>query len=419
MPTAHAICSPSGSARWTICTPSARQEASVPRKDTIFTLEGTLAHAVSECLLRTALEQDWNGWHEDFPDKFRIAYEAANDGKGGRIAGEQSETLRRLIDETKERGLDPWEMLRIVSDYYCRFVWEDFLEARFRDPEAVLLIEAPLKLSEYIPEGFGSSDAVIIYGKTLCVYDLKYGKGVRVSALGNTQMRCYALGAYLGPGELYDIDEVSMTIIQPRLQHVSNDIISAAQLLDWAENELKPAAIMAYQGLGEYVPGEHCRFCSIAPRCKALARQASLLKTIDRSADLMSNDEIAELLHQVGPLKTWISNLEAYALEQVLAGTPVPGFKVVEGRSLRQIPDQKAAIGALAAAGLSEDSYLRPRELKTISDLEKLLTKKGFNTLLGAYVVKPQGKPTLVEDSDPRPAMSSAKDDFSEYTQND
>ena len=382
------------------------------RSDTVFTVEGTKAHAMAECLLLTAKELAWDEWIAGYPDKFRTAYDAVISGKGGAIAGGQSEALRRLVDEVTELGLDPWEMMQTVSDYYCRFVWEDYLDAKYRDPDAVLLVEAQLKLSEYIPEGFGSSDAVIIFNNTLSVYDLKYGKGVKVSARGNTQMRCYALGAYLGPGELYDIKEVSMVIIQPRLQWVSVDALTTDELMDWAENELKPAAIMAYQGLGEYKPGEHCRFCAIAPRCKALALQASILDEIDRSADLLSNEQIAELLKKVGHLKSWSANLENYALEQVLAGTPIPGFKVVEGRALRSIPDQKAAIGALASAGLAEDSYLRPRELKTISDLEKLLTKKGFNTLLGQYVVKPQGKPTLVEDSDPRPAMNSAVEDF-------
>ena len=412
MPTAHAILAPSGSSRWMKCTPSARLCSQEPQKDTIFTREGTIAHAMAEALLLTALEQNWDEWREDYPDKFRVAYEALTEGKGGRIAGEQSEALRLRIQEAKDLGLDPWEMLAIVSEHYCRIVWEDFLDAKYRDPEAVLLVEAQLKLSEYIPEGFGSSDAVIIFNRTLSVYDLKYGKGVKVSARGNTQMRCYALGAYLGPGELYDIAEVSMVIIQPRLQWVSVDALTSDELLGWAENELKPAAVTAYQGLGEFVPGEHCRFCAIAPRCKALALQASIVDEIDRSPDLLTNEQIAELLKKVGHLKTWIANLEAYAMEQALAGKPVPGFKVVEGRSLRTIPDQAAAVKALAAAGLAEDSYLRPRELKTISDLEKLLTKKGFNTLLGQYVVKPQGKPTLVEDSDPRPAMNSAVEDF-------
>ena len=415
MPTAHATLAPSGSARWMKCHPSAVVAAQFPQKDTIFTREGTIAHAMAECLLLTALEQNWDEWREDYVDKFRVAYDAATDGKGGRIAGEQSEALRLRIQEAKDLGLDPWEMLAIVSEHYCRIVWEDFLDAKYRDPEAVLLVEAQLKLSEYIPEGFGSSDAVIIYGSCLGVYDLKYGKGVKVSAKGNTQMRCYALGAYLGPAELYDIKEVSMVIIQPRLQWVSVDALTSDELMDWAENDLKPNAVMAYIGEGDYVPGEHCRFCPVAPRCRALAMKASVLK-IDREHDLLDNDDIAETLRALPAIKSWIASLEAYALEQVMAGTPIPGFKAVEGRSLRQIPDQKAAIEALQKSGLAEDSYLRPRELKTISDLEKLLTKKGFNSILGSYVVKPQGKPTLVEDSDPRPAMNSAKDDFNEYT---
>jgi len=417
MPTAHAILAPSGSSRWMKCTPSARLAAQAPQKDTVFTREGTIAHAMAECLLLTALEQNWDEWREDYAEKFRIAHESLKAGKGGIIAGVPAEDLRRRIAEAEDLGLDPWEMLSIVSEHYCRIVWEDFLDARYRDPEAVLLVEAQLKLDEFIPEGFGSSDAVIIYGRTLCVYDLKYGKGVKVSAVDNTQMRCYALGALLGPGELYDIAEVSMVIIQPRLQWVSNDILTADRLMDWATDELRPAAVAAYQGIGSFVAGEHCRFCPIAPRCKALALKASVQEALDKSPDLMTDEQISELLRKAGTIKSWIASLEAYALEQALGGRPVPGFKVVEGRSLRTIPDQKAAIGALEKAGLSEDSYLRPRELKTISDLEKLLTKKGFNTILGEYVVKPQGKPTLVEDTDPRPAMSSAKDDFSEYTE--
>ena len=409
MPTSHAILAPSGSSRWMRCTPSARLEALEPEKETAYTREGTIAHAMAEALLRGALhtqdqlrEQDRDRrleWPTDRKDLVEM---------GGA-------DLLKAFTACEGEDLDPEEMLAVVADHYARLVWEDYLDALYRDPDAVLLVEARLKLDEYIPEGFGSSDAVIIYGRNLSVYDLKYGKGVKVSAVGNTQMRCYALGALLGPGELYDISEVSMVIIQPRLQWWSNDILSTEALMDWAENELKPAAVMAYQGEGEFIPGEHCRFCAVAPRCKALALKASTLK-IDRDHDLMDNNEMAETLRALPAVKAWIASLESYALEQVLAGTPIPGFKVVEGRSLRQIPDQKAAIGALAAAGLSEDSYLRPRELKTISDLEKLLTKKGFNTILGQYVVKPQGKPTLVEDTDPRPAMNNASEDFNEYT---
>lgn len=409
MPSSHAILAPSGSSRWMRCTPSARLEALEPEKDTIFTREGTIAHAMAEALLLGALKAQSD--LREYDDEKRLEWPE----KREHLIEMGGAALTQCFNRCEGEGLDPEEMLAIVSEHYARLVWEDYLDALYRDPEAVLLVEARLKLDEFIPEGFGSSDAVIIYGRTLCVYDLKYGKGVKVSAVGNTQMRCYALGAFLGPCELYDITEVSMVIIQPRLQWVSNDIITSEALVDWAIDELRPAAVAAYQGEGEFNPGEHCRFCKVAPRCRALAMKASALK-IDQDHDLMDIDDIAETLRALPAIKSWIASLEAYALEQAMAGTPIPGFKVVEGRSLRQIPDQKAAIEALQKAGLSEDSYLRPRELKTISDLEKLLTKKGFNSILGSYVVKPQGKPTLVEDSDPRPAMNSAKDDFNEYT---
>ena len=409
MPSSHAILAPSGSSRWMKCAPSARLEAMEPEKETIYTREGTIAHAMAEALLLGALKAQQQ--LREYDDEKRLEWPE----KREHLVEMGGAALTRCFNRCEGEGLDPEEMLAVVSEHYARLVWEDYLEALFRDPEAVLLVEARLKLDEFIPEGFGSSDAVVIYGRTLCVYDLKYGKGVKVSAVGNTQMRCYALGAFLGPGELYDITEVSMTIIQPRLQWVSNDLMTSEALVDWAVGELRPAAVAAWQGEGECVPGEHCRFCKVAPRCRALAMKASSLK-IDRDHDLMDDEDLAETLRSLPAVKSWLASLEAYALEQALAGSPIPGFKVVEGRALRQIPDQKAAIGALEKAGLSEDSFLKPRELKTISDLEKLLTKKGFNAILGQFVVKPQGKPTLVEDSDPRPAMSSAKDDFNEFT---
>ena len=406
MPTDHAILAPSASKRWMACAPSARLEASLPQKDTAYTREGTIAHGMAEVLLRMALEQGWTGWPDDFPDKFSFAYEAVTGDKGGTIAG-LGEDLRHRVDEAVAEGLDPWEMMNTVSDHYCKYIWEDYLDAKYRDPDAVLLVEQRLKLDEYIPEGFGSSDAVIIYGKTLCVYDLKYGKGVKVSAEKNPQMMCYGLGALLGPAELYDIEEVSLTIIQPRLQWWSNWEIGAERLMDWAKGTLKPRAEKAFRGEGDYVPGDHCRFCAVASRCKALALHCSRLP-VDKEAGLMDNDELAEVLRAVAPVKSWIANLEAYALEQALSGKDVPGFKVVEGRSVRAISDPAAAMKALEGAGFDEASYLKPKELKTISDLERLLKKKGFQELLGPYVIKPQGKPALVPDDDPRPAIGSA-----------
>ncbi len=415
MPTTHAILAPSASKRWMTCTPSARLEAQVPNKDTAYTREGTIAHSMAEALLLTARDSQWKQWMDNYPERFKIAYDEVNaPGRKAVLAG-YGQDLRKAVDAALLEGLDPWEMMETVSNYYCKFVFEDYLTALNDDPEASLLVEQKLILTEYIPEGFGSSDAVLIYGGILQVYDLKYGKGVKVSAKNNPQMKCYALGAWCGPGEMYDIDTVQMTIIQPRLQWVSTDSMPVGELLRWAKEELRPAAIMAYQGGGDFVPGDHCRFCNVAPRCKALAAKASQLNANRGDTALMTNEEVAEALRNATQLKSWLAGLEAYALEKALEGQSFPGFKVVEGRSLRQINDQAAAMKVLENAGFEEASYCKPKELKTISDLEKLLKKKGFQELLGEYVIKPQGKPTLVEDDDPRPAMNStasAAEDF-------
>lgn len=409
MPDQHAILAPSASKRWMACTPSARLEAREPAKDTSYTREGTIAHAMAEALLRGALKAQ--AALREYDDTKRLEWPDSRE----HLTEMGGDALLKCFYQCEGEGLDPDEMMTTVAENYCRFVWEDYLDALYRDPEAALLIEAKLKLDEYIPEGFGSSDAVIIYGRTLCVYDLKYGKGVKVSAVENTQMRCYALGALLGPAELYDITEVSMVIIQPRLQWVSNDIITADKLMDWAKEELRPAAVAAYLGDGPYVPGDHCRFCAVAPRCKALARKALSLDT-SKGGDLMTDDEMADALRGAPAVKAWLSSLEAYALEQALGGHRIPGFKVVEGRSVRTISDPVRAMELLEKAGLQESSYLKPKELRTITDLEKLLTKKGFASMLGELVVKPQGKPALVEDSDPRPEMNTAQEDFNDYT---
>jgi len=414
MPTNHAILAPSASSRWMKCTPSARLEAQEPEKETTYSLEGTIAHAMAESLLRKALKEEWRSWPEDFASLFRVAWNEYQE-RVDSVPAPNLETLYREVQQALDHGFDPWEMLATVSDYYCKFVYEDYLTVHDKDPEAVLLIEQELKLTEFIPEGFGSSDAVIICGKWLGVYDLKYGKGIKVDAVWNTQMMCYALGALCGPGELYDIEKVRMTIIQPRLQWVSKWEQPAVSIWGWAKNELRPAAVTAYQGEGDFVPGTHCRFCKVAPRCKALAEKASKLSAGMGDAGLMTNGEIAQALRNAVTLKSWLSSLEAYALEKALEGQTFPGFKVVEGRSVRQISDQAAAMKALADAGFDEASYCRPKELKTIGDLEKLLKKDGFKALLGKYVVKPAGKPALAEDSDPRPVFNGTQSAMSDF----
>lgn len=374
----------------------------MPEKDTAYTREGTIAHAMAEAILRDLLEQNL----DHFPDA------------GEYLTSRSGIILAEFCRTAEHEGLDWREMAETVYEHYCRPVYESYLGAKLQDPEAVLLVESKLHLSEFIPEGFGSSDAVLIYGDTLEVFDLKYGKGVKVEAEHNPQMMCYALGAYCGPGEFYDIANVRMTIIQPRLRHESSWNLHVLDLMQWADQELKPAAKLAFEGKGEQVPGDHCRFCKVAAQCKALAAYTLEITKEPTEPGLMSLDEIAKLLPHFATIKSWISSVEEFALEAALEGDTIPGYKVVEGRSLRKISNAAEAQERLQKAGFEPESYLKAPELKTITDLEKTLTKKGFNAILGDLVIKPEGKPTLVEESDPRQPFSKANNDFKDIIEN-
>ena len=370
----------------------------MPEKDTAYTREGTIAHAMAEGILRDMFAQQLDYFPE--PAEYLTS-------RSGVILAEFCRTC-------EHEGLDWKEMAETVYDHYCRLVYEAYLGARLEDPDAELLIEARLKLAEFIPEGFGSSDAVLIYGHTLEVFDLKYGKGVKVDATHNAQMLCYALGAYCGPAEAYDIQDVHMTILQPRLRHESTWAVTSEALLEWAHERLRPAALLAFEGKGEQKPGEHCRFCKVAAKCKALADYTLRITQEPKEPGVMSLDEIAQLLPHFSTIKSWISSVEEYALAAALEGDTIPGFKVVEGRSIRKLSNVSTALNRLADAGIEPESYLKPRELKTITELEKTLTKKGFTAILGDLVIKPEGKPTLVEEADPRQPYSKAKTDFAD-----
>lgn len=372
----------------------------MPEESTSFSREGTLAHSMAEVMLRYYRDHLCDRVM-DFEDFKALPWD--------RLGRE----IVEISSECHKDGLDFWEMYQTVHDGYVRLVFEEYLAAKEQDPDAVLLIEEELRLSEYIPEGFGTSDSIIIWGNTVEVNDLKYGKGVKVDADHNEQMMCYALGALCGPCELYDIDNVQMTILQPRLHHVSTCNLTAAELLVWAANELQPAAQKAFNGEGPYVPGNHCHFCKVAPICRALKAKAMVTATAD-DPKLLDINELAETIKELDSIKRWVKRVEDYALDLALNGTVLPGFKVVEGRSLSVIKDQPAAIARLIKAGFDPSDICKPQELKTITDLKKLLRTAAFNDLLGEFVVKPQGKPTLAPESDPRPEFNSASNDFND-----
>ena len=361
MPGTHAILSASSSARWLACPPSARINAELPETTSVYAEEGTKAHALAEKTLKSYLAGGSADVHSD--------------------SEEMDEAVQRYVDVCIEK----------------------INAAKAASPDAVVHVEFRLDFSTYVPDGFGTGDMVIVSDKSLEICDLKYGKGVLVSAEGNTQMRLYALGAVEEFGMLYAFDTVHMTIIQPRLDSVSTDTLSAGKLLDWGRSII-PVAKEAYDGKGEFQAGDHCRFCKFRPRCKALAAYMTE-KTSLRKKQTLTDLETVSILQAAKDIKRWLTDLEDYALGKALDGYDWPGMKLVEGRSKRVITDPDAAAAALIDKGFDADAVYKPRELQTLTALEKLVGKKSLSEALGDLIEKPDGKPTLVELSDKRPPL--------------
>lgn len=381
----HALLSASGASRWINCPPSARLTEGMADKWSAYADEGTAAHEYAEIKLTRRLTK---------------------------CNSADRERLDRQAEALKTNQYYNAEMEAYVQSY-VDLVEERFLEARSLSGDAMVLLEAKLDLTEWIPDGFGTSDVTIISDGVLEVIDLKYGKGVPVSAINNSQLRLYALGALAEFGWLFDIHMVRMTIIQPRLDSVSTDEISVEELNEWAESVVKPAASLAYAGEGEYKAGDHCRWCLAKGNCRARADEN--LKAIAyefQEPALLSNEEIGPILHIAGQLQSWVKDVQEYALEQALRGEKIPQWKLVEGKSKRVITDTKKAAALLTEAGYSEDKLYKPRELRAMTALEKAVGKKNFAEILGDLITKQAGKPTLVAETDSRPELNSAEADF-------
>lgn len=301
------------------------------------------------------------------------------------------------------------------TDTYKTIVLEKFNAARTLTKDAQLLIETRLDFSEYVPEAFGTSDVTIIADGCMEIIDFKYGKGVKVSAVDNPQMKIYALGAYVANSFEYNIDRVRMTIIQPRIDNLSEFEMTVADLLEWAEKELRPKAEAAYKENAEQNPGEWCQFCKVKCNCKALAAMCVTVADENPDPGLITAEKMGkDILRKLSIIKAWCSSVEEYALQQALGGVAYPGYKLVEGRSNRKITDSNAVAGLLAKEGYDQAEYMKPATLCGISDLEKLVGKKRFTALCSDYITKPQGKPTLVPNEDKRPTFNAASDDFSD-----
>lgn len=375
---AHALLSPSSASRWLACTPSARAEENIQGKYSEAASEGTLAHSLAELMLLSYIGQI---------NKQNFSIECA---------------------KIYENELYSDDMQSYCQDY-ASYVIEQYVKAKFHTKDALLEIEVKLNLTDYVKEGFGTGDSIIIADGVLDIIDLKYGKGVLVGANNNKQMMLYALGALREYDYRYDIHTVRMTIYQPRLSNISSFEMSVEELKNWADSELKQRAELAWEGKGEYAPGEHCRFCKVKTICKALADyNLELAKYEFKDAHQLTDTEIADILTRADFFKNWISAIEEYALIAAIEeGKHWPGYKLVEGKSNRKYSDPDALGAHLINSGYSDDK-IYTKSLLGITNMEKMLTKKVFEQVCGPFIIKPQGKPTLVTEADKRPEINSA-----------
>lgn len=372
-PSKHAVLSASSSHRWLNCSPSARLEQEFEDRETEAAAEGTAAHALCEHKLRRALKMQ----------------------------------SRKPISKYDCEEMDTH------TDNYVQFVLETISQAKEHCADPIINIEQRLDFSCYVPHGFGTGDCIIIADKTLHIIDFKYGQGVLVEAEQNPQMMLYALGALRIYDTLYDIEDVAMTIYQPRRENISTWTITVSNLLSWAENELVPKAKLAFDGKGEYMPGPWCTFCKAAVKCRARAEEKLALAQYEfAQPPLLTDAEIEEILGKLDDLTRWADEIKSYAQDAALNhGKQWHGYKVVEGRSIRKYSDEEAVIEAANAAGYHD---IFRKTLLPIAEMEKLMGKQEFAEVLSGLIIKPAGKPTLVPITDKRPAMTKANIDFNE-----
>lgn len=373
MPNKHALLSASSAYRWLACPPSALLSAKYEDTSSSYAQEGTAAHALAQYKVLKAL---------------------------GRKADDPTENLDYFNEEMDE-----------ATDAYAGYVLEQVAEAKKATTDPIVLVEQRVDFSTYVPDGFGTADALIIADDKLSITDLKYGRGVLVEADHNPQLMCYALGAYEMFSALYDIETVSMTIFQPRRDNVSVFEMKASDLLEWAENTLKPKAELAAEGKGDFTAGEHCRFCKAKADCRARAEANLALARYDFALPpTLTDADIEAILPLLDELTSWAEDIKAYALTRAVAGKEWHGYKLVAGRSNRKYVNEDAVAKKVSDAGFNPYE----EKLLGITAMTKLLGKNRFEELLEGLIEKPQGKPTLVPESDKRPAMNSAKEDFKE-----
>lgn len=384
MPDKHANLPASAAYRWMPCPGSiAISKKCPPEKPSAYAAEGTLAHTVAETKLRI---------------------------RNGEKKKEAWDELLKKIQDDERWGPEMDE----ATDFYADAVMETLAAA---GEDAELMIEQEFGLTNWVPEGFGTSDAVVIGSGTIYVIDLKYGTGVKVEAKENPQLRLYALGASELFSGLYDFDKVMTMIVQPRRDHISGEELTLEELRKWGEEVVAPAAKKAASGTEETHSGDWCKFCPAAAVCRTRAEDAlSIAKDDFKKPAVLSDEEIGEILQRADEVKAWIKAVEEYALDQAKAGTKFTGWKLVEGKSTRKYKDELEVAKALKKAGFKE-AMIYEKKLLGITAMTKLVGKAEFEKILKDLIIKPPGKPTLAPESDKREAIDpakSAKEDFSD-----
>lgn len=374
MPSNHALLGPSSSKRWLSCTPSARLTENYDDKESIFAKEGTEAHSWAEYKLNKA-----------------IGKEVQEPIKGEFYSNE--------IEE--------------CTNAYVAYVMELYEKAKSVCKDPILLVEQEVSIKDYVNDCFGTCDCLIASDDTLYIIDYKHGRGVPVNANHNTQMMMYALGALGIFDNIYEIKKVHMTIFQPRLANISTFIMDKVELLDWAENELKPKALMAYKGKGEFKCGEWCLFCKARSTCRERAKHNMELASKEfKEPPLLTDDEVEEVLSKVDGLVSWANDVKDFAFNEAMKGKKWTHYKLVAGRSTRKYTNETDVANAVLEAGY--DPF--DKKIVNITEMQKRLGKTKFDELVGKFIIKPEGKPTLVERSDKRVELeiNSAKEDFKE-----
>lgn len=369
----HAVLSASSSERWLNCPPSARLCENYEDRGSDYAAEGTDAHTLCEFRLKQAL---------------------------GMPTGDPIENLSWYNEEMED-----------CAAGYAAYVVELLETTKQICSDPVVMIEQRVDFTRWVPDAFGTADCILIADGVMNIVDYKHGKGVEVSAVENPQMMLYALGALEIFDGIYDITEVRMTIYQPRKNNVSVCVMEKDSLLEWAQNDLVYKAKLAYEGQGDFHCGEWCRFCKAKAECRERAEANLALARYDFEAPaLLDDEEIADILGKVDALTSWASDVKEYALQQAISGKDWTGWKLVEGRSNRKYTNDAVVAATVENAGF--DPY--ERKVLGITAMQKMLGKSRFEELLAPYIEKPQGKPTLVPESDKRPAMNTAKNDFME-----